>query len=96
MHLPFELEFLREGIEQHIGVRVVEDLLPHVLQPQPQVVNCSDEVNWVATWFHGLGEKYLPSRTTGYFRVAVETLLQGVPSGGPVTHAAQLLSLIHI
>ena len=94
MHLPFELEFLREGIEQHIGVRVVEDLLPHVVQPQSQVVHCSDEVNWVATWFHGFREKNLPARTTGFFRVAVETLIQGVSSGSQVAHAAQLLALV--
>ena len=94
MYLRFELEVLREGIKQHIGLCVVEDLLPHVLQPQPHVVHCSDEVNWVATWFHRLGEKYVPARTTGYSRVAVETPLQGVPSGGPVADAAQLLALV--
>ena len=65
MHLLYELEFLREGIDQHIGVRVVEDTFPHVLQQQ-----------------HG----------TGVFRVAVETLLQGVPGGRPVAHATQLLA----
>ena len=81
MHVLYDLEFLREGIEQHIGVGVVEDLLPDVLQPQPQVVHCSDEVIWVATWFHGLGERFRPVRTTGFFRVSVETLLQGVPGG---------------
>ena len=88
MHLLYDVEFLREGIEHHIGVRVVEDLLPHVLQPQTQVVHCSDEVSWFATWFHGLGETFLPARTTGFVRAAVETLLQGVPSGSPVAHAA--------
>ena len=92
MHLLYEFEFLRERTEQHIGVRVVEDLLPHVLQPQPQVVHCPDEVYWVATLFHGLGEKFLLARTTGFFRVAVETLLQGVPGGRPVAHATQLLA----
>ena len=44
--------------EHHVGVRVVEGLLPHVLQPQPKVAHCSDEVNWVAIWFHGRGEKF--------------------------------------
>ena len=82
MHLLYELEFLREGIDQHIGVRVVEDTFPHVLQQQPQVVHYSDEVNWVATWFHG----------TGVFRVAVETLLQGDPGGSPVAHATQFIA----
>ena len=94
MHWLYELEFLREVMEQHIGVRVVEDLLPHVLQPQPQVVHCSDEVNWVATWFHELRETFLPARTTGFYRVAVETLLQGFPGGSLVAHAAQLLALV--
>ena len=82
MHLRHELQFLGEGIHQHIGVRVVEDTFPHVLQQQPQVVHYSDEVNWVATWLHG----------TGFSCVAVETLLQGVPGGSPVAHATQFIA----
>ena len=53
-HLLYELEFFRNGFVQHIGVGVGEDLLSHVLQPQPKVVHCSVEVNSLANWFHGL------------------------------------------
>ena len=94
MHMLYKLEFRREGIEQHISVRVVEDLLLHVLQPPPQIVHCTDEVNWVATWFHGLGEKFLPARRTGFFHVAAEMLLRGVPGGSPVAQVVQLLALV--
>ena len=51
-------------------------------------------VNWVATWFHGLGKKFLPARTTCFFRVAIEALLQGVPGGSPVAYAAHFLALV--
>ena len=51
-HLLYELEFFRNGFVQHIGVGVGEDLLSHVLQPQPKVVHCIVEVNSVANWFH--------------------------------------------
>ena len=41
-----------------------------------------------------LGETFFPARTTGFFRVGVETLLPGVRRGSPVAHTAQLLALL--
>ena len=44
--------------------------------------------------FMDVEKRFPPPRTTGFFRVAVDTLLQGVAGGNPVAHAAQLLALV--
>ena len=61
--------------KQNIGLAVIDELLPKVLQPQPQLVHGGGVVHWVATWFHGVVEQFVATSTAGFFGVCAETLL---------------------
>ena len=73
-----ELEPRREGIKKQVRVGLVEDLLPHVLQTEQEIVHGGDEASGIVAYFHFILVELLPRRTPSFLGVAVETVLQGL------------------
>ena len=94
VNLCDKIILLGKRTKQNIGVAVIDEFLPKVLQPQPQLVHGGEVVHWVATWFHGVVEQFVATSTAGLFGVCVGTFLEGVPGGSTVPRYARCLALV--
>ena len=73
-----ELELRREGIKKQVRLGLVEDLLSHVLQTEPEVVHGGDYFSGIVAYFHLLVE-LRPQRSPSFLGIDVEAVLQGLP-----------------
>ena len=94
--LDYKVVLLGERTKQKICVAVIDDRLPVALQPQSHVVHGGEVVHRIATWLHGVVEQFVTARAAGFFGVAVETLLEGVPGGRTVPRYARCRALVFL